>query len=257
MKSNHEFALFFPTLQDFLAEGKKAQESCVIDNEPLVHRMVHVLRLEKGGQCLLFDRCHHGIFTILNAGKKRVTGSLNDIKKNTQFMPTIIYCVPLLKRDALESALYALTEMGVNTIQLVDTQKAARAWTHKEFERCQRVIIAAAEQSKYFAYPQLLPPISFEETVAHYMGISAYKIYCDPGGAPVMECVEQVRTLKPATIIIMAGPEADLTPHEKMMLRSSGVVFCALTPTILRSFQAITLSAGIFRSIAPQGQQSK
>lgn len=252
MKSNHKFAFFFPALQDFLARGIKVQESCIIDDEPLVHRMVHVLRLEEGGQCMLFDRCHHGVFTILNAGKKRVTGSLKDIRKNTQFMPTIIYCVPLLKRDALESALYALTEMGVNSIQLVDTQKIARAWMHKEFERCQRVIIAAAEQSKYFAYPQLLPPISFEEAVVQYMGLSVYKIYCDPEGVPLMECIEQVRALKPTTIIIMAGPEADLTPHEKMMLRRCGVVFCALTPTILRSFQAITLSAGMFRAIAPQ-----
>jgi 16S rRNA U1498 N3-methylase RsmE len=89
------------------------------------------------------------------------------------------------------------------------------------------------------------------------MGLSAYKIYCDPQGVPLVQCIEQVHALKPATLVIMSGPEADLTQPEKSMLRSKGVIFCALTPTILRSFQAITLSAGIFRAIAPQGKQSK
>ena len=250
MKSVHEFALFYRQLSKAVAGSKAATVPCIINDADTVHRMVHVLRLSSGQQCVLFDQVQHGVFTVLTANKKAVTGTINAITDNDLLVPSITYCLPLLKRDALDQSLYALTEMGINTIQLVDTQKISRGWTQKEFERCQRVIIAAAEQSKHFSYPNLLPPISFDQMLTNYMSLSTTKIFCDRDGVPLLQCIERVHAQKPAHIIIMAGPESDLTPCEKQELKDQGVTFCALTPTILRAYQAITLSAGIFRSIA-------
>jgi len=256
MKPSHEFALFHPQLSSLVADGKIPTVSCMIDDVELIHRMVHVLRLEDGQQCVLFDRLWRGVFTVHTVNKKMVSGTITGITNNIPLRPTITYCVPLLKRDALEQVLYALTEMGINTIQLIDTQKIARAWTSKEFERAQRIIIAAAEQSKYFSYPNLLSPISFDAMLSNYMHSPAYKLYCDPDGKPLWHCLQQVRTLKPTDIIIISGPEADLTREEKQRLQDYAVVFCALTPTILRAYQAITLSAGVFRA-ATSSIQSK
>jgi 16S rRNA (uracil1498-N3)-methyltransferase len=252
MKSSHEFALFHPQLSSLVTGSKTDPLSCIIDDIDLVHRMVHVLRLESGQQCVLFDRLSHCVFTVHTANKKAVAGTITMATKNIPLKPTITYCVPLLKRDALDHALYTLTEMGINTIQLIDTQKINRPWAPKEFERAQRVIIAAAEQSKHFSYPNLLSPLSFDEMLHQYMRLPAYKLYCDPDGKPLWQCLEQVHRLNPTDIIIMSGPEADLTREEKQQLQDCSVVFCALTPTILRAYQAITLSAGVFRSIARQ-----
>jgi len=252
MKSSHEFALFHPQLSSLVAGNLTHTFSCVINDADLVHRMLHVLRLENGQQCILFDQLLHGIFTVHTINKKAVVGTITMVTKNISFKPIITYCVPLLKRDALDQALYTLTEIGVNAIQLVDTQKINRPWTPKEFERAQRLIIAAAEQSKNFAYPNLLSPLPFDEVLDNYMRLPAYKLYCDPSGEPLWQCLKQVHALKPTDIIIMSGPEADLTREEKKGLQDCSVIFCALTPTILRAYQAITLSAGVFRSITRQ-----
>ncbi len=250
MTSTHEFALFFPQLSQINANNNQSPLPCSIDDPDLVHRIQHVLRLAPDEQCVLFDRLRHGTFTIQTVSKKRILGSITAITENRVLTPIITYCVPLLKRDALDQALYALTEMGITTIQLVSTHKSGRMWTDKEFERAQRVIIAAAEQSKHFAYPKLLPPIPFKHMLSTYMNTVAYKLYCDPAGETLWECIQQVYVQNPAHIILMAGPEADLTNEEKEQLRVHQVRFCALTPTVLRAYQAIALSAGVFRALS-------
>jgi len=47
----------------------------------------------------------------------------------------------------------------------------------------------------------------------------------------------------------MVGPEEDLTNQKKEQLKQAKFLFCALTPTVLRSSQAIALGSGIIRSM--------
>jgi len=49
------------------------------------------------------------------------------------------------------------------------------------------------------------------------------------------------------TIMLVVGPEGDLTVDEKKLLSSAHYTACSLTPTVLRSEEAATLAAGIIR----------
>lgn len=49
-------------------------------------------------------------------------------------------------------------------------------------------------------------------------------------------------------LILMVGPEGDLIPEKKLLVHA-GFTFCSLTPTVLRSVQAIALGLGMFRSV--------
>jgi 16S rRNA U1498 N3-methylase RsmE len=49
--------------------------------------------------------------------------------------------------------------------------------------------------------------------------------------------------------ILFAGPEGDLLDAEKFLLQKVDFHFVRLTPTVLRAQQAITLGAGLVRSM--------
>jgi RsmE family RNA methyltransferase len=47
----------------------------------------------------------------------------------------------------------------------------------------------------------------------------------------------------------MVGPEGDLTHAEKEFLKEKNVVFCRLTPTVIRSKDALMIGLGVLRSL--------
>ena len=137
----------------------------------------------------------------------------------------------------------------MQNIKLAITRKVQRSWTSKEFDRLQRIIISAAELSKCFAYPILHEPGPFQDIMCADMQRDAIKIFFDPCGLPLLTCVTHVKNREVEEIVLIVGPEGDLTHEEKDQLKQNGVMFCSLTPTVLRAHQAVALSAGVFRSI--------
>jgi len=248
-KDTHEFALFIDSLS-LLIQGKSSESELTFSDEKLVHRMMNVLRLTMHDSCLFFDREVEVCAIIARfIGKKQVAIIIRSIKKTTSFQPVVTFLLPLLKRDDYESALYGLTEVGVNTIQLVFTHKSVHQWSgERDNERARRILISAAEQSKNFAYPELKEPISLEQAVKKYSTVGV-KMFFDPEGQDFFEVMQMAHNAKATDIVLLVGPEADLNGEEKRMIRQNGFVFCALTPTIMRAFQAAALGAGFVRSL--------
>jgi len=168
--------------------------------------------------------------------------------KNKHLTPKIDVFLPVLKRDDFHDALYAMVELGASSVQLVTTQKAQYSWSGaKDIERAQRVMISAAEQSKNYSLPTLFEPVSLEQAINN--SGDARKIFFDPKGKPLLEVLQEAKKSQENRFILLVGPEGDLSDSEKSLLQSNNVVFCALTPTILRSIHAISLGLGVFRSV--------
>ncbi len=244
----HEFALYIADLTDIIKKISTNKELCIVD-EKIIHRMIHVLRLKPEDYCILFDRITHARVVIKKIdGKKHIICMIQSTKLNTVFSPTVTFLLPLLKREDFESALYALTEVGVTTIQLVKTSKShSSLFDNKFFERAQRIIIAAAEQSKNFAYPELKMPLSLFEAIA--IADTTTKIFFDEKGISLFSTAQSLHRNPPNDIVLLIGPEGDLSNEEKEMVISKKFIVCALTPTILRSIQAAVLSAGLVRAL--------
>src|ERR1700752_2705595 len=102
----HEFAFYVEHLGKLVAIHAQPTVEYTIDDPMLYHRIVHVLRLQVGRRGILFDQLNHGVLTILDIAKKSVTGSVDVVVQNSIISPHITFCVPLLKRDALDQALY-------------------------------------------------------------------------------------------------------------------------------------------------------
>lgn len=247
-KEKHEFALWVESLS-LLVQKKDVGDTVIFSDAHVFHRMVNVLRLRSGDSCIFFDR---EVFIkaaiVALSGKKQISVIIKEKQQSIALRPHITFLLPLLKRDDLESALYALTEVGVNTIQLISTQKSGNQSFKGDKERINRIVISAAEQSKNFAYPEIKAPISLQAALQEYRDITT-KLFFDPEGKKFFDVMDSLYHTKVEHILLLVGPEGDLHEEEKKMIQTHNFIFCALTPTILRATQAAALAAGFVRSL--------
>lgn len=245
-ESKHHFALYWPPIS---SPRFKTGTSFALDDELLVHRITKILRLTPSQTCTLFDENVHCSVRLVAIEKRSVVLTIISKNSNKQLVPAISCILPLLKREALEHALYNLVEIGVNEIQLVFTQKTQRTWAgQKEFERIRKIMIAAAEQAKQFLVAAIHAPISLNEYLQQNKKIESL-IFFDPNGISLAQWFAQAQTKKNESISLLIGPEGDLTSAEKDAVRASGAETVCLTPTVLRAQQAITLGAGVIRAL--------
>lgn len=174
----HEFALYFQDLSSQLHHNR-----FTVRDISIVQRITSVLRLNQADVLILFDQYNHARVAIGEILKKEVQVKIVDRHANHQLKPSITLLLPLLKKDALESAISVCVELGVTHIQLVTTQKTNNAWTgNKEKERIERIMIAAAEQSKQFVLPELHEPKTLSQIVEELTSQKTPTIFFDPRG---------------------------------------------------------------------------
>jgi 16S rRNA (uracil1498-N3)-methyltransferase len=244
----HEFALYIMGLSTLIKSASQG-DTITITEEKIAHRIMTVLRLSPNEECIFFDQYIH-IQCIIKEfiGKKQVLCTIQQKKINTILSPSLTFLLPLLKRDDFENAIYSLTELGATTIQLVVTQKTHdSSFNQKDMDRAQRIIIAAAEQSKNFSYPTIKTPISLLKIIDKLT--TPIKIFFDPQGKSFASITQYLLIESPNDIVLLVGPEGDLSNEEKEMITLKNFIACALTPTILRSVQAAVLGTGLVRSL--------
>ena len=246
----HQFAFYTSLVTHIVEKGLRADIYEITDVE-LVHRISSVLRLNKGDTIILFDNQYHSVASILGIEpKKSVTIEIHALEVNVPLAPSIMWILPLLKREAFEEALYTLVELGVQAIQPVLTRKTSKAWwSEKDSGRSRKIMIAAAEQSKQFILPHLMPLIPLDIWLARPHNPNSVKLFFDPLGSPLKTVIASLEKTTNQEIIGFAGPEGDLTQEEKDALMQHSFAFCKLTPTVLRAQQALTIGLGALRSL--------
>lgn len=247
--SAHQFAVYTDLVHTWIAENQLGKTIVLHDRE-LVHRIGTVLRLGSGDKIILFNSYCHVCATIVTVNlKKSITLELVNSKRNTILEPHIVWGLPILKREAFEEALYALCELGVTAIQPLVTQKTQRSWSgQKELARAQAILKAAAEQSKQFVIPELLPVQEFASWVTLHASTSM-TLFFDAKGYALTDVIPVLLKKQYTALRVVIGPEGDLTDAEKELLQQHDFVFCRLTPTVLRAQQAVAVGLGILRSL--------
>lgn len=241
----HSFALYYADLNANCPGGNQLK----ISEPELVYRVIKILRLQIGDELTLFS------------GKQSVTGVIGSFdKKNfslekicwhqaTCLVPAIEVVLAVLKKENFENALYSCVELGANQIKPVMFMKSTSQKLNSE--RLEKILISAAEQSKNFNFPVLQQPITFDDFLAQIvLNPQNTYIYCDVSGGNMLEVVNQIKTKGCDRLAIIIGPEGDLTTSEKNLLMAQpNVVTMRLTPTVLRSFQALTVALGGLRAL--------
>lgn len=234
----HEFAFYAKNL----ASGLSPDTQYVLDDPDIIHRLVHIVRAETQDTIILFNRQIAVTAQIVTLQKNRISCTIIDRQPLSPIHPAIHWYVPLLDRQAFEDAVSILTSMGATSITPVVTEKSEKRFS-RPLERLERVMIAAAEQSKQLVLPSINQVIDCAD-----IPCDGCTLFFDPTGQPAFDILSTIRAKKLGAISCLIGPEGDLTNAEKEFLHANKVIFCALTPTILRAEQAVTVAMGLLRS---------
>lgn len=236
-KDKHIFAVYYKEL------GNSA--SLAITDKDIVARVVHVLRLQLNEEIILFDGKRVGTFIVVAIDKKMIKLQQQSMRAVEQPKQKMHVCVGLLKKESFEEVLYNATELGVCSIQPIISEKIHKNWwTHHYKERFEKILIAACEQSKNFNIPTLYEPITFEQYIKQQ---HAYTLWFDVTGDNIVTCLARLNLQQ--EIYMLIGPEGDFSVAEKDMLHNNNFIACRLTPTVLRSVQAVTVGVGAVHSI--------
>ncbi len=240
--NKHEFALF---VKDGIEAHNQAE--LVIDDQFLVNRMTSILRLNQGDMLTLFDRHQHIYAEINEIRKKNILLTVLKKESNQPLSPSINWFLPLLEKEAFEESISILTVLGATLIQpLVTSKTHKRILLPKDYERLERIMVAAAEQSKQFVLPTIGSVIPLD-ALEHKL-TDETRIFFEPSGISAQQVVTMLQEKKSKSLHGMVGPEGDLTDSEKEYLKTLNFTFCALTPSILRAEDAVSIGMGILRS---------
>lgn len=235
----HIFSIYTP---NFFDQNYTVGIEKKVMNEDIVHRLVKVLRIETGQQVIFFDHEYHGIIEILDISKNFFSIKILTFEKNMSQSIKTKFLLPLLKKEALEQAVYSLAEIGVSEIQLVITQKSRQKLLHeKEFTRLESIVIAAAEQSKNYIFPKIYAPVALFDLK---LELDSYKIVFEPQGKSFFDLRAKLLQEK---ICLLVGPEGGLIQEELQHLDNLSFEKCRLTSTILRAVQAVAIGAALFK----------
>ncbi|MBP6870111.1 RsmE family RNA methyltransferase [Candidatus Babeliales bacterium] len=238
--SSHEFAFYYQGLSEILSKDIDITIVC----DELFHRFKHVLKMKADDRCIIFNQKERVTFIFGSLqGKNKIVGTYQNRQLNSSLQPEITFLLPLLKIDALSEAVYALAEVGINNIQLISTVKTQTPCNDKLLDKLHRVVVAAAEQSKMFAFPIIIPAVTLEAWLEQSR--PGLKFHFDVGGVSAQEWYQPVQHNQ--NYYLLVGPEGDLTDAEKLSVKQAGFQTCLLTSTILRSVRSVSLVSGMFR----------
>lgn len=238
---SHRFALYL-----FSAVSWEVGVEVGLDDNLLIHRIEHVLRLSVGDSVILFDQKAAFSCLICAIKKRKILLRVERKDLHRPLQPEIHWLLPILEKDAFSESLIHATVMGVTSITPVITKQSGRQ-VRIASDRQVKLMAAAAEQSKQFVFPQINMVMPLEEAIK-MRDQSVPFIVFDEDGSPAFSLLTHLADCSPKKLYVLSGPEGGLVAEEVAEAKKSGAQLCALTPTILRAWVAVSLGAGLLRS---------
>jgi 16S rRNA (uracil1498-N3)-methyltransferase len=253
--NKHIFSLFSPNISlNFTSSVNMVGELLCIKDAQLWHRIINILRLKSNEPFIVFNS---KISITLSLKEKTldtkniIYGVVLNIQAVTPLNPKIILCVGLLKKESFESVIYYAGQMGVTEVYPILTGKINRRWwSLHEQARLYKILISACEQAKNFYVPKLHEPVLFShlENITR-QELNILNICLDQEGASASTLVKILSGHSDTSILLAFGPEGGFTEQEKTFLISHSFNFYSLTPTILRTQEAVAVGVGFIRSL--------
>ncbi len=211
--SPHLFSLYFPHLKQVLSTAK-SDNICFCKDAEFWHRIVSILRIQSEESIVLFDENQRAEVEILAPTyekRRTVVFRVIEVIPIKLLQPSLVLACGLLKGSGFESVVYNATQMGVTQIVPLITKKVQREWHHKrEHDRLKRVMIAAAEQSKQYALPELMFPQdlkTFTQTINQQQYQGYCKVLFETGGNPFFSLLSKLHTDRCRALLLLVLKE--------------------------------------------------
>ena len=193
---------------------------------------VRVLRLNVGDAVTLIDG-KGGLYKaeIKDAHPKRTILQINSVttgfNKRNHYLHIAI--APTKNLDRVEWFLEKATEIGIDEISLIITQRSERK--EAKVERLDKIITSAIKQSIKAYHPVLNAPVTLTQFLKQPFDGEKYMAHCDEGGKT--ELAQSIT--KQSRYLILIGPEGDFTPAEVEAALQNGYKAITLGESRLRT----------------------
>lgn len=190
---------------------------------------LRVLRLGIGTEVRVFDgQGGEASATLIRLGEGGAMLELGEAVVNDRETPQpVTLAVALLKGDKLSDVVRAATELGVSTVQLLQTRHAdVQGIGDQKLLRLRRIAAEASKQSRRAVTPEVLAPIALTHLILNGQGFLAH-----PGSTERL--TDTLHWETPVTLV--SGPEGGFADAEVAALTALGFTAITLGPRILRA----------------------
>ena len=198
------------------------------------HYVTNVMRLKRGSNLNFFNKDGEWLSEIVFFDKDRVEVKfLNKLKKPTN-SSNIELAICLVKKSPMETILQKATELGVNKITPIVSERTEVK--ELNFERANKIVIEATEQSNQMAPPEILKTIKLKDFLQN-LDPNTKLLFADVNSKNNLK-IENLKDFK--DLCILVGPEGDFSPSERESILSiSDVIPFTISKNVLRSDTAV------------------
>ncbi len=199
------------------------------------HYVANVMRMKRGSNINFFNKEGEWLSEIIFLDRDRVEVKfLNKIKEPTN--PSYIeLAICLVKKNPMEIILQKATELGVNRITPIISERTEVK--ELNYERAQKIVIEATEQSNQLNPPKLSQVINLKDFLKKINNNGSKFLFADVNS---QNNLQKKDVEGDALKTILIGPEGDFSPNEReLILTLPNLTSFSLSRNILRTDTAV------------------
>ena len=198
------------------------------------HYVINVMRLKRGSNLNFFNKGGEWLSEIVFLDRDRVEVKFLDKIKEPTNTSNIELAICLVKKGPIEIILQKATELGVSKIiPIISDRTEIR---ELNFERANRIVIEATEQSNQLSMPEINPIIKLKDFI-HSISNDKKLFFADVNSKNKLNSEDLGQNKK---VSILIGPEGDFSPVEReLILSKPETVPFSLSENVLRTDTAV------------------
>ncbi len=209
-----------------------------------------VLRMKPGQSVELFNGLGaHAFAELVDVGKRRVSVRVDgDVIMQPVPEVHVTLAVASPKGDRFRWMLEKLTELGVDRLIPLRTERGVVDPRDSKLEKLEQNVIAACKQCRRDRLMEITPVQSLSEVLAQTPRCC---LFGDAAGEPLSQVLAS--SAAASSIVIVVGPEGGLTAAERDLLRGTGSLPVRVGRHVLRIETAAVALAAAALSMLPAG----
>ncbi len=216
---------------------------------PDAEHLVRVLRVEPGQVFEISDNQNLYLAEIEAARKSLVSFRITEKLAPPPPAVHISLFPALIKFDRFEWLVEKATELGVSSIQPIETARTERGLAQaapKRLARWQKIALEASQQSRRAHLPAIDPPVRLEKALEAAANL---RLLLDenPDVPPILQLLPNERTATDRVALLL-GPEGGWTEEERTQAQNAGWQPCSLAQTVLRAETAALAALAILQA---------
>lgn len=215
-----------------------------VDNKKELHHL-HVRRVKIGERVRLIDGSGHACLAEVEhtTSRNAIVRVLSVLPHSCESPLATTLVLALVRIERLEYALEKATELGVHQVVLFPAKYSRKYRAEARLPRWRRIVQEASKQCQRSQVPSLTLLPSLDSLTIE--GGSGLRFVCDPTPTAAPAHWRSFASSQPASVTIVIGPEAGLSPEELAFLHTKGFAPVSLGPRILRTETAVTVALSL------------